>query len=66
MAICLPNTDNRLGKSRKGRVVKESLDDPTLSDDIPEGEVEDYEYLVSTFHRDDQDHLVYKVIELYC
>jgi hypothetical protein len=58
-------TTNLPGKSRKGRVVKESLDDANLADDIPKRAVEKYEYLAGNFHRDNQVHLVYKVIKVY-
>ena len=64
-SITPPSDSDRARTSADGRAVQFTLTESVNDRDIPTGSVADYQYLVGTTHRDDQDLLLYQVTKVY-
>jgi hypothetical protein len=60
-----PTSDSDRGRTTSdGRAVQFHVTESVNDRDIPTGSVADYQYLVGTHHRDDQDLLLYRVTKV--
>ena len=59
------NSNHDIDTKKCNKIVQFQHLQQNNSDNIPSGRVEDFQYLVGTKHRDDDDMLVYKIVRVY-